>query len=321
VAVIYHGPAKVSQLLADLQLLDASSSALLQAALPLGGRNIIRWFSPDPLRIAEAYAEGDYLDEAAAELHKLLNTTTDSTADRAAANRLEAWQLLAQIAQRRGDAKAELTARQTLAESAPEKSEYALQWALALARHGQTARARDILQSLEADAAESADQLALLGQAYLQMGQFAPSIGLFERALALQPERADHRFGLAMALQAAGQPERAMQSYRQLLSQQPQLHAAANNLAWLLATQPTSDDVSGQQEAVELAARICQETGNTNSSYLDTLSMALAARGDWPRAEQTLRTAIDVARSRGETEMVQKLRRRLADFQQRRRGA
>jgi hypothetical protein len=74
-------------------------------------------------------------------------------------------------------------------------------------------------------------------------------------------------------------------------------------------------DQADRQKAVRHA--ICEATGGTNASYLDTLTLALAAQGNWSQAQQTANRAIEVAQSRGEREMVLKLQRRLSELRQR----
>jgi tetratricopeptide (TPR) repeat protein len=181
---------------------------------------------------------------------------------------------------------------------------------MALARHDQLPAARQALQAETKRRATSADALTLVAQAWLQIGDFASAEEACRQALVLEPQRVDARFSQAMALQTLGSPGEAREIYRQLLREQPQLFAAANNLAWLLASDPTSD-ASGRAEALELATKICAATGQANASFLDTLALTQAASGDWPAAERTAALGVQVARSRGESQLAAKLERRL----------
>jgi tetratricopeptide (TPR) repeat protein/peroxiredoxin len=323
VAVIYQGPVSAEQLIADLELLDAPGATLLQAAMPHGGRNIVTWFSPDPVRIAAAWLEGGYLDDAERELLHIVRPGNRAAATdplpTSGDDRLEAWQMLAQIARQRGDAAAEVAAWESLAGIDPDRFEYALQRALALLRHGRRTEADALLEELTSranSAMATHEPFLLLGQAYLQLGRVQESIACFQSALQRKPADLESRFGMALALQARGDRSAAIDLYRQLLAERPEFHMAANNLAWLLAVGQDADPAS-RQEAIELGGRICAATGRTNASFLDTLAVALAAAGQASQAETTLQEAIQVARSRGETAMVERLQTRAETLRRR----
>src|SRR5262249_51568198 len=78
----------------------------------------------------------------------------------------------------------------------------------------------------------------------------------------------------------------AITAYRAALHHQPGWSQAANNLAYLLATQgnPSRHDVT---EAIQLAEEACYATGYENASMLGTLAVAYAAAGRRPDALRT----------------------------------
>src|SRR5262249_1537730 len=101
---------------------------------------------------------------------------------------------------------------------------------------------------------------------------------------------------LAMALQTAGQPERALDAYRRALETRRRLTAMApsdaggqNSLAWFLATCPESElrdppqAVAAAQKAVEMAPK--------NGSYWGPLGTAYYRTGDWKAALSALEKA------------------------------
>jgi hypothetical protein len=85
---------------------------------------------------------------------------------------------------------------------------------------------------------------------------------------------------------------------------------AQNNLAWLLGTL-TPAEGGDPVRAVALAQRACELTGNSDANSLDTLAVAYAATGRFNDAIATTQTAITVARSGGQAELVQKMEARL----------
>jgi Tfp pilus assembly protein PilF len=195
--------------------------------------------------------------------------------------------------------------------------QFTLQLATALARHARRDAANELLRTEATRRAGSAEDLTMIAQAYLQVAQPKEAAETCRKALTLDPERIDTKFSLAMSLQSQGLLGEARDVYRALLLEQPQLHPAANNLAWLLASDSANDD-KARAEAVQLATAICEATGRTNASFLDTLAFAQATQGNWLAAEQAALQGLQAAQSRGETELAVKLERRLQDVRQRR---
>ena len=79
VAVIYQGPASPSQLLDDIELLDANPATIARSALPFPGRQILKTYDPSPLGLALAYREGGYLDDARSEVVRYLDSVSKFT--------------------------------------------------------------------------------------------------------------------------------------------------------------------------------------------------------------------------------------------------
>ena len=66
-----------------------------------------------------------------------------------------------------------------------------------------------------------------------------------------------------------------------------------NNYAWVLATSP-DDDVRDGKLAVELATKACEATNHEESHILSTLAAAYAETGDFDKATEWSRKAIEV---------------------------
>lgn len=88
-----------------------------------------------------------------------------------------------------------------------------------------------------------------------------------------------------------------------------------NNLAWIQATQPLlpGRDVA---EAIVYAKKFTEMTKFKDPHALDTLSVAYAASGDFPKAVETAQKARALAVSSNNTELVQKITKRLKLFEQ-----
>jgi len=64
-------------------------------------------------------------------------------------------------------------------------------------------------------------------------------------------------------------------------------------------------------QAVSLAERACQLTGDRVAPYLDTLAAAYAAAGRFKDAVATAQKAIELAKSAGQTQVVSEIEPRL----------
>jgi tetratricopeptide (TPR) repeat protein len=155
--------------------------------------------------------------------------------------------------------------------------------ALLLASEKRMQEATRRLDALAEAHAQSAAVLDLAGNTYLRLGEFPAAVEALRRAVQLDEANLSYRFNLATALQAAGEADAAIENYRLVLAKQPEMTAAANNLAWILACNADAR-VRNPQKARELAELACQKTGYQEPSYLDTLAVAAAAGGDFKTA-------------------------------------
>ena len=86
--------------------------------------------------------------------------------------------------------------------------------------------------------------------------------------------------------------------------------AIANSLARLLATCP-QEGLRDGTEAVELAERACELTGQRVPEILDTLAAAYAETGQFDRAVETAERAVELALQRGNAEFADQVKHRL----------
>src|SRR4029453_8005802 len=107
---------------------------------------------------------------------------------------------------------------------------------------------------------------ASLAEMYLDVGvklakedRGEPAVSAFEKAVALNPDLWAAQVALAEALRRQGNTTGALAQYRRMAALRPADAAAANNLAWVLATRPESTPEEAQ-EAVQRAQRLCEAT-------------------------------------------------------------
>jgi tetratricopeptide (TPR) repeat protein len=116
----------------------------------------------------------------------------------------------------------------------------------------------------------------------------------YAEALRWDPNYADAHFQMGVVLTAQHKTTEAMAHYRAALAAQPNRVDAMNNLAWIMAASPAPENRNGP-EAVRLAARACDLTGEKSPFLLGTLAAAYAEAGRFDDAIATAQRAIDLA--------------------------
>src|SRR5208283_3969207 len=141
-----------------------------------------------------------------------------------------------------------------------------------------------------------------LGQALNQRGQWAEA-EQWLRPLAQSPAaNYNTHFQDGLALEHLGKTRDAMSHYAAALLQKPDFPEALQHLAWIAATDARPELRNGAQ-AVELAARACELTGQTRPAMLLTLSAAYAEAGRFPDALATVGKADNLAKAQGQAEL------------------
>jgi Flp pilus assembly protein TadD len=116
-------------------------------------------------------------------------------------------------------------------------------------------------------------------------------------------------------LAGAGRHADAIATLRQGIERNPQDASLHRGLAWLLATSPNAQDRSGA-EALQIARRLVQTFPNDPIAH-DTLAAAYAEAGQFLEAIQHATQAIKLADQQGNRELVQEIRKRLAEYENR----
>jgi len=180
-----------------------------------------------------------------------------------------------------------------------------------LVGRGRVAEALDRYAAAAARSPDSAEASGKYGLALLRVGRFDEAAPLLERALAENPGAAQLHTGLALAAGALGDPAGAIRHNREALRLTPDHAAAANNLAWLLATCPDAS-LRDPVESIRLA-RASLAAGDARSpGGLDTLAAGLAADGRYEEAARTAEEAAALAEGAGRRALAQGIRSRAA---------
>lgn len=156
---------------------------------------------------------------------------------------------------------------------------------------------------------DSVDAYRLLSESYYEQGLFD------EPEKDLTPEIAEHSGypnvlqKLAMTLYLKGQIKRSYNKYSELVKLDPDSIEGLNGLAWFQAAS-TIDGMRNPQEGMKHAMRACELSDFAKAESIDTLAVAYAAAGKYPKAVETAQKAIEVARSHGEDDLAGRIQKR-----------
>jgi tetratricopeptide (TPR) repeat protein len=153
-----------------------------------------------------------------------------------------------------------------------------------------------------------------LGTVLLSLGRVDEAISHLNQALKLRPDFPEAHNNLANAYFRTGRPREAVAEYEAALALQTANPQLLNNLAWALATCP-EDSVRNGARAVELARQANELTGHNNPQVLGTLAAAWAETGNFPKASETGRLALELATAQTNSLQIDALRTRLALYQ------
>ena len=158
------------------------------------------------------------------------------------------------------------------------------------------------------------EALNSLAGALAQAGQFAAALPHLEASLRAKPDQPVAHYSLAMALAKLGRTDQAIEHLRATIRLQPNTPAALNSLAWIRAANSNAAFRNGG-EAVQLAQRACELTGNQRPALLVTLAAAYAEAGRFEEAIATAQKARDLALASGEKGLVERGKQMLALYQ------
>jgi tetratricopeptide (TPR) repeat protein len=153
-----------------------------------------------------------------------------------------------------------------------------------------------------------------LGSVLLQKGSLDEAIVHFQKFLEIKPGSAAVENNLANALLRKGRVAEAIRHFQKALQINPDDREAGINLAWVLATASEASLRNGSQ-AVELAQRANQLTGDRNPVVLCTLAAAYAESGRYPEAVTAAQRALELAESQSNTALADSLRLQLKNYQ------
>jgi tetratricopeptide (TPR) repeat protein len=152
----------------------------------------------------------------------------------------------------------------------------------------------------------SVEANSALGNVLMEEGKADEAIERYQKAVEFKPKSAEAHSVLGDAFLKGGNISAAIGQFQKALQIDPDNVRTQNNLAWTLATSADATVRNGN-EAVALATRANELTGDKNPIVLHTLAAALAEAGRFPEATGTAQRAMDLAEAQSKTGLVRAL--------------
>ena len=149
-----------------------------------------------------------------------------------------------------------------------------------------------------------------LARALAAQGKLDDAIARYGVVLKLAPDYAEAHNNLARLLAMRGRPAEALAHYRQALRQMPDSPVVLMNLAWLRAANG-NPEFRDAAEALSLAKRAYEETGPENFRALDVLAAAHAEAGQFDKAAELAKKALELASAARQKDQEREIEKRL----------
>ena len=155
-----------------------------------------------------------------------------------------------------------------------------------------------------------------LGTALFQKGDLDGAITEWRTMLSIHPYDAGAHTSLGNALVQKGLLGEAADHYEKALQSEPDSILPLNNLAWVMSTGP-DDSLRNNEIAVQLAIKANQLSKENNPVFIRTLAAAYAQAGQFEKAIETARRALERANAEGAHDLAVQIREDVDLYQRR----
>lgn len=182
--------------------------------------------------------------------------------------------------------------------------------ALLLARMNKIPEAIAALETVREKEPDDLTCLTQLGVLYNANQQVDEAVAAFGDVLSKDPKNSFALQARADAYLTLGKHAEAIADYNQAFELTPEDSGILNNLAWVLATSP-KDELRDGKRSLELALKACEMTEYKQAHILSTLAAAYAESGDFGKAVEWSKKAVDL----GAEQLREPLSKELASYE------
>lgn len=150
---------------------------------------------------------------------------------------------------------------------------------------------------------------------YLSRGNVVDALMSLADSIRLNPAQIELLTKSAAGFYRLGNIRQTLRCMEMLLNIQPDNVKVLNSAGWVRAASH-DENIRDPQKAIHFAQRACELTEYKDPQVLDTLGAAYAAAGNFEKAIETALKAIELARSKGNDDLADKIQTRLDLYRQ-----
>lgn len=305
-AAIYKGRVTVDELLQDVAELQSTPENRRERALPFAGTWIGRPLLPDPRPFLAALVQARKSELA---INYATHYLQHSAAYRPESLQADLYELLGNLFWDNRDYARAAEAFSHLVSLAPDRGATHREIGLRLLNQSLVRESVAHLRLAVRHSPEDVELVMNLALREMEIGETAAAVDHFEAVLKARPNLAIVQFYLGNGLHQLGRVKEAVEYYRAAAQQEP-LSPAANNLAWLLATN-SDETIRDGKQAVEYAERLAKASQFKDIGTLDTLAASYAETGRFDDAVRTINDALGLSRTSNDGAWTERLEQRL----------
>lgn len=288
--VIYKGKLDVAQVAEDISQLDAVGRNSMSLAIPFPGRWSEEHLDGNPIAVARVYQEDGSPKDAETFLKYYLELTNPEKEPNASLSEAEAQNVMRLRA----------------------ASFYEL--GMIAFRSGQPDNGLSYCQQSHSINPKSVPTLLAIISHFAANGESKKAEPYCEKVklLASGHPRVEYQLGQIELIKK--KYKAAVAHFQTAVDANPRMVTAANNLAWILATN-NDEKIRNGERAVKAAILACEATGYRDYRLFSTLAAAYAEAGDFQNAIKITKRGIEMATAKGDTSTVNSCNERLKLFE------
>jgi tetratricopeptide (TPR) repeat protein/thiol-disulfide isomerase/thioredoxin len=316
IAVIYRGPVAVEQLLDDLELVDLDAESIRRRAVPFGGRWHTQPIHADVKQHATAFMRGGFIEEGAKYLENYLLTHANGKGfgpreSWPSSKRLaELCESLADFYRLQNQPGKVLSAFRLALKFDPNNVTACLNLGKAMIETGKITEGITLLQRAAQLAPANVTVASDLAIAYAMTGRTKPAEQIFLRLLKQNPDSSATRLNLGRLYFQQRRFTEARAQLAEQLKLEPNSVEALKLLCWILASSPSDGDRNPRM-AHEYVQRLLRQTQEETAESHDLVAAIHAELGDFDKAIEEARRAVQLARDQKSASSVAGIEQRL----------